>query len=132
MHSIQDLAHSLKDNSNLPDILRNNLTTLATTLNTNDADNKHNITTSTFHQDSAPITSSAQALDLLTFASHKMDTVVTPNYTDDMSESDRINESVRAQEASQALKTVKDTIGFISCSSYNPDGSCTVSGDGII
>ena len=130
-HTIEQLAHNLQTNTNLSETLRTNLATLATTLNTTD-DNKAKISIDTFHQDDASVTTDSQALDLITFASQRMDVIVEPNITADMSEVDRITEIVRANEATNKLISVKDSIGFIGCTSYNTDGTCASTSDGII
>ena len=130
-HTIEQLAHNLRNNDNLSETLRTNLSALSESLNTTD-DDKAKISIDTFHQDDASVTTDEQALDLITFASQRMNTIVDPNITADMTEVERITEIVRANEATDKLITIKDSIGFIGCSSYNSDGSCASTSDGII
>ena len=128
-YSLAEVAKGLATNQSLSKQMQTNLASLSEVLPT---DSTTKIRVDTFHEKNVPVEGNSQALDVIRHASQNMQIVVEPTITDDMSENQRILATVEAQEQTVRNQAVVDSVAFIGCSSYNPDGSCATSGDGIL
>ena len=128
-YSLAEVAKGLATNQSLSKQMQTNLASLSEVLPT---DSTTKIRVDTFHEKNVPVEGDIAAMDVVRYAAKNMAVVVEPTITDDMDESQRILATVEAQEQTVRNQAVLDSVAFIGCDSYNPDGSCATSGDGIL